>query len=73
LAPEELGGVKVDEKAITYKMKEQDLGKSTPLHVLTRATYTDFSEDHFTWRGERSSDGKTWEEFLIIEVNGRKN
>ena len=54
LGPEELGGVKVDEKAITYKMKEHDLGKSTAAHMLTRATYTNFSENHFTWRGERS-------------------
>lgn len=63
LGPEELGGVSADEKAITYTMKE-------PLaeHAFTRATYTDISEIHFTWRGERSNDGKAWGEFLVIEV-----
>lgn len=68
LGPEELGGVRADEKAISYSMKE-------PLapHAFTRATYTNFSADHFTWRGERSNDRKTWEEFLIIECDRRKN
>lgn len=63
LGPEELGGVIADEKAISYSMKE-------PLapHAFTRATYTNISENHFTWRGERSNDRKTWEEFLVIEV-----
>lgn len=37
-------------------------------HALTRATYFDISDDHFTWRGERSDDGETWEEFLVIEA-----
>ena len=62
LGSEELGGVKPDETAITYRMKE-------PLaaHVFTRATYTNISDNHFTWRGERSNDGKTWEEFMVIE------
>jgi len=64
LGPQELGGVKTDEKGITYSMKE-------PLaaHVFTRATYTNISENHFTWRGERSNDGKAWEEFLVIECD----
>jgi hypothetical protein len=68
LGPKELGGVKGDEKAITYVMKEP-----VATHTLTRATYTNISADHFTWRGDRSNDGKTWEEFLIIEAYRRKN
>ena len=68
LGPEELGGVKIDEKAITYSMKEP-----VAPHAFTRATYTNISENHFTWRGERSNDGKAWEEFLVIEVYRRKN
>lgn len=68
LGSEDLGGVKVDGKTITYSMKE-------PLaaHRLTRATYTNNSESHFTWRGERSDDGKTWEEFMVIECYRHKN
>jgi len=73
LGPEELGGVKADEKAITYTMKEGRDGKSVAAHVFTRATYTNISENHFTWRGDRSNDGKTWEEFLVIEAYRRKS
>lgn len=62
LGPEELGGVKADGKTITYSTKE-----SVAAHLLTRGTYTNISESHFTWRGERSNDGKTWDEFMIIE------
>lgn len=63
LGPQELGGVTADDKAISYTLKEP-----VAHHAFTRATYTNFSSDHFTWRGERSNDGKTWEELLIIEV-----
>lgn len=63
LGPEELGGVAVDEKSISYSMKEP-----VAAHAFTRATYTIVSENHFTWRGERSNDQKTWEEFLVIDV-----
>lgn len=63
LGPEELGGVKFQEGSITYSYKEP----SGP-HAFTRSIYLDISKDHFTWRGDRSNDGKTWEEFLVIEV-----
>lgn len=68
LGPAELGGVTADEKAITYSMKEP-----MAAHRLTRATYTNFSANHFTWRGEKSNDGKTWEEFLVIEMERSKD
>jgi hypothetical protein len=68
LGTEELGGVKIDEKGITYSMKEP-----VASHVLTRATYTNISENHFTWRGEKSDDGKAWEEFMLIEAYRNKN
>lgn len=68
LGPEELGGVTVDEKAISYSMKEP-----VALHAFTRATYTNISTNHFTWRGERSNDRKAWEEFLVIEAYRGKN
>jgi hypothetical protein len=63
LGPQELGGVTADEKAISYIMKEP-----VARHAFTRATYTHISANHFMWRGERSDDGKTWEEFLLIEA-----
>jgi len=68
LGPEELGGVQVEEKTITYSMKEP-----VAAHRLTRATYTDISESHFTWRGERSNDGRKWDEFLLIECYRQKD
>jgi hypothetical protein len=68
LGTEELGGVKIDEKGITYKMKEP-----VASHTFTRATYTNISENHFTWRGERSNDEKAWEEFMVIEAERVKN
>jgi Protein of unknown function (DUF1579) len=68
LGTEELGGVTIDGKGITYKMKEPATG-----HAFTRATYTNISENHFTWRGERSNDDKVWEEFMVIEAERIKN
>lgn len=68
LGLEELGGVTADETAITYCMKEP-----VAHHAFTRATYTKISEDHFTWRGERSNDGKAWEEFLVVECYRNKD
>lgn len=68
LGPEDLGGVTADEKAVSYSMKEP-----VARHAFTRATYTNISASHFTWRGERSDDGKEWEEFLLIEAYRSKN
>ena len=68
LGTEELGGVKMDEKGITYSMKEP-----VASHVFTRATYANISENHFTWLGERSDDGKAWEKFIVIEAHRSKN
>lgn len=64
LGPEELGGIKTDGQSISYSFEEH-LGA----HALTRATYLDISPSHFTWRGEKSSDGRVWEEFLVIEAH----
>lgn len=36
--------------------------------AYTRATYTNISETQFTWRGEKSDDGKEWSEFMVIEA-----
>ena len=63
LGPEELGGVRFDGRSVTYAFKEPMVN-----HAYTRATYTNISETHFTWRGEGSDDGKTWSEFMVIEA-----
>jgi hypothetical protein len=64
LVSEELGGVKVDGSSITYAFHEPVAG-----HAYTRATYTTHSETHFTWRGEKSADAKSWSEFMIVEAH----
>jgi hypothetical protein len=63
LGPKELGGVSFDGRSIIYVFKEP-----VAAHPYTRATYTNISENHFTWRGEKSNDGKTWSEFMVVEV-----
>lgn len=68
LGSEELGGISVNEKSISYSMKEP-----VAQHAFTRATYINVSPNRFTWRGERSNDGKAWEEFLVIEAYRGKN
>ncbi len=52
LGPDELGGVEFDGQSITYAFREP-----MAAHAYTRATYTNISRTHFTWRGERSDDG----------------
>jgi hypothetical protein len=62
LGPEELGGVRFDGNSVSYVFEEPMAG-----HKLTRATYTVVSERHFTWKGESSTDGKAWTEFMVVE------
>ncbi len=63
LGPEELGGVTFDGQSIIYAFREPMAG-----HTYTRATYTNISSSHFTWRGEKSDDGKTWSEFIVVQA-----
>jgi len=63
LGPEELGGVGIDGTDISYRAQETVAG-----HALTRAIYANIAADRLTWRGDRSHDGNTWEEFLVIEL-----
>ena len=35
---------------------------------LGGVTFDGHSEKHFTWRGEKSDDRKTWNEFMVAEV-----
>jgi hypothetical protein len=66
LGPAELGGVQYDGELISYVFQEPMAG-----HAYTRATYTNISKTHFTWRGEKSGDGKVWSEFMIVEAYHR--
>ena len=61
--PEELGGVSFDGQSIIYAFREP-----VAAHAYTRATYTNISEQHFRWRGEKSDDGNAWSEFMVVEV-----
>jgi hypothetical protein len=63
LGPEELGGVRDDGQSIVYVFREP-----MAAHAYTRASYTNFSREHFTWRGEQSDDRKAWSEFMFIEA-----
>jgi hypothetical protein len=67
LGPEELGGVTFEGQSVTYAFKEP-----VAAHAYTRATYTNISEEHFTWLAEKSDDGKTWSEFMVVEVHRSK-
>lgn len=63
LGPEKLGGVGFDGQSIIYAFKEP-----VATHAYTRATYTNISKTHFTWRGERSDDRKAWTGFMEVEA-----
>jgi hypothetical protein len=63
LGPGELGGVTFDGQSVIYAFKEPMVA-----HAYTRATYTNISATHFTWRGESSNDGDAWNEFMVIEA-----
>jgi hypothetical protein len=64
LSREELGGVSVQDRSISYVFKE-----TIADHAYTRATYTAQSRNHWTWRGERSEDREHWHEFMVIEAD----
>jgi hypothetical protein len=68
LGSPELGGVHFDGPSVSYVMKEP-----MAAHAYTRATYTNISPTHFTWRGEQSNDRKTWTDFMTIECNRAKD
>ena len=55
--------VRFDGHSIVYAFKEP-----IAVHAYTRATYTNISKAHFTWRGERSDDGLAWSDFMVVEA-----
>jgi hypothetical protein len=62
LAPSVLGGLAFDGNSIVYAFEEPVAG-----HRYTRAIYTNHSDTHFTWRGEKSDDAEGWNEFMVVE------
>jgi hypothetical protein len=60
---EAMGGVLIDEKGLTYSRKEPAAS-----HVFTRATYTNISENRFTWQGENRTTARRGEQFMVIEA-----
>jgi hypothetical protein len=64
LGTEELGGVTFDGQSVFYLLREP-----APSHAYSRSTYTNISDTHFTWRGDKSDDRKTWSEFMVIECD----
>ena len=63
LTSEQFGGARFDGQSVSYAFKAER-GARWP---FTRATYTNISESHFTWRGEKSEESKTWTEFMVVE------
>jgi hypothetical protein len=63
LTSEQFGGARFDGQSVTYAFKAER-GAQWP---FTRATYTNISQTHFTWRGEKSEDANTWTEFMVVE------
>jgi hypothetical protein len=63
LASAEFGGVTFDDHSIRYAFKEP-----VAAHPYTRATYTNISDSHFTWQGEKSDDGMAWSDFMVVEA-----
>ena len=68
LTSQQFGGARFDGQSVTYVFKAER-GAQWP---FTRATYTNISKSHFTWRGEKSDDGKVWSEFMVVECHRSK-
>ncbi|HEY0796436.1 MAG TPA: hypothetical protein VGD64_11705 [Acidisarcina sp.] len=64
LVSEDLGGVRIEGRSITYAFQEP-----AAAHSYTRATYTDHSATHFTWRGDQSEDCKSWRDFMTVDAH----
>jgi len=65
LAPSELGDVHADGRSVRYAFR--DTSPMDPAHVFTRATYESTSPTRFRWKGEKSSDGQNWSEFMVVD------
>jgi hypothetical protein len=68
LTSEQFGGARFDGQSVTYAFRAERGAQ----WQFTRATYTNISKTHFTWRGEKSDDETTWSEFMVIEAYRNK-
>ena len=60
LGPEDLGGVQITDTAITFKARFE-------FDVIHRITFSNITEEHFTWQADSSSDaGQTWNESIMV-------
>jgi hypothetical protein len=62
-----LGGVTFEGESVIYAFR--DLAPMDANHIYTRVTYTRVSTSHFTWTGEKSGEGKTWSEFMVVNCH----
>ena len=69
LTPEEFGGVRFEGRSLSYVFREPAGATEGWRKSLTRATYTTVSPDVFYWRGEKSEDRVTWDEFMVVECH----
>jgi hypothetical protein len=68
LGPEQLGGVRVTNETITF-----DFIDTLAPDAITRVTFSNITDSHFTWSAERSKDqAKTWAQFMVIESHRTK-
>jgi hypothetical protein len=65
LTPEQFGGALFDGQSVSYAFPAERGAQWR----FTRATYTNISEAHFTWLGDKSDDGKSWIEFMVIDCH----
>jgi hypothetical protein len=72
LAPEDLGGVAVAPGSITFQHRRPSgrMSRLFPAHSLFRVTFSDLTDDHFSWRAELSADGgETWAVVQVIDAH----
>ena len=62
---EEVGGVQVDETSVAVMTEFNADGT----RVFRRETFSNITEDHFTYRAEGSTDGESWFEIEASEVS----
>ena len=54
-----------DDHSVTYAFK----AKRGARGAVALYASTNISKSHFTWRGEKSVDARTWAEFMVVECS----
>ena len=73
LTSEEFGGAKFEGQSVSYTFREPIGASGGWTAAYTRATYTSISPTFFTWRGDKSDDRATWQEFMLVECRRKEN